>query len=69
MAQRILAFVSALVIASILTGAKIRNIYRVVCIPTGGAVDNLQQGVENWIGEEKAKIEVLRFAPWINYGR
>jgi hypothetical protein len=29
--------------------------------PKGGEVDNLQQDVENHVGEEKAKLETLRF--------
>jgi|HubBroStandDraft_1064217.scaffolds.fasta_scaffold19620_2 hypothetical protein len=34
-----------------------------------GEVDNLQQGVENWVGEEKAKSYAFAFALTMNYGR
>jgi hypothetical protein len=52
-------------------GSKVRNIYRVACIPTG-EFDNGQQDVENWVGEEKANTEMLRFCLLrlaMNYGR
>jgi hypothetical protein len=35
-----------------------------------GEVDNRQQGVEKWVGEEKANSKMLRFCRLaMNYGR
>lgn len=61
------------VIPAIFIRVETSNTYRDACIPVGGEVDNAWQDVENWVGEEKAKIDAFALAPRVallmNYGR